>query len=377
MIYFDHAASSPLREEALSELSKALREGFANPSSAHALGRNLAREIDTLSREFLEALSLSPNEYKVIWTSSATESNNLALKGLAHQYVNRGKKIITTLGEHESVLEPALALQREDYEVLFLPLLENGSVDLKALEASLDKETILLSLIATNNETGAINDLAKARSMIKPYPKVLFHSDLTQGLLKGDFPLNVLDCLSFSAHKFGGPKGVGGLIAKKKLSFLPLLDGGGQMDGLRSGTINYPGIRGTVAALLASKKKEKEERSRIEAIRDHLYKELSKNPEILINSPLDGSPYILNFSLKTKRASVLLEALSHEGIYVSSLSACSSKTDTYSKVLEATYHDLARASNAIRLSFGPENTLEEADVFLQTLTQILERIIHR
>jgi len=376
MIYFDHAASSPLSEKALEVYSSALKDGYANPSSQHAAGRKLSREIDRASEEILSLLGLG-SAYRIVWTSSATEANNLALKGIARAYMNRGRKIVSSLGEHPSVIEPLRALEKEGYAVDYLPLTKEGAVDLEVLREALSKEVVLVSLIATNNETGSETDLAAVRGLLAPFPKALFHTDITQALGKSDLPYSSADLLSFSAHKFGGPKGVGGLLLKKTLSPCPLLDGGGQEGGLRSGTVNYPGIIASCYALKDAISSLKENRERVSSIWGFLYSELSKNPEISINSPSNCSPYILNFSLKHKKASVILEALSEEGIFVSSHSACSSKITGPSSPLLSMGKSPDEAENAIRLSFGPESTLEEAKGFLSAFNLILERIIDR
>lgn len=376
MIYFDHAASSPLTEEAYLTYAKSLKD-YANPSSNHALGRKLAREVDKLKERALIALSLSPKDYDFIITSGATEANNLALKGLAHQYQNRGKKIISSSLEHPSVTNPLLALKEEGFEVFFLPSSPEGTVNLKDLESNIDNKTILISLIAVNNEVGSINDISSLSKMIHSFPKAIFHSDVTQGIGKNPLPYKDLDLFSFSAHKFGGPKGIGGLIAKKKLSFKPLLDGGGQENGFRSGTINYPAFKSMVIALEEAMKNLKDNQKKVEEINNYLRLKLLQNPEISINSPLNCSPYILNFSLKKKKASVLLEALSEEEIYVSSVSACSSKSEPISKNLLEMGKSEGDSRNSIRLSFGKESTLEEAKEFITRLDKILERIVDR
>lgn len=376
MLYFDYAASSPLSKTALSSYEESLSK-FANPSSNHALGRALFREIEEDRDKILDAFGLSKDQYRILFTSSATESNNLIIKGIAKHYQNRGKHLITSVLEHPSVTAPFKALQKEGFEVAYLPVNKEGKVEVDTLKAALNKETTLVSLIGTNNEIGSINDIPSLSNVIHQFPKAFFHSDLTQAVGKTAIDFSKLDLFSWSAHKFGGPKGVGGLVFKKNISFEPLLDGGGQEYGFRSSTLNYPGIVATTSALLEALKNQRGNEKKVRSLYDYLRTELQKNPETSINSPLDSSPYILNFSLKTKKASVLVEALSQEGIYVSSVSACSSKGEPISNVLLAIGKSEEDARNSIRISFSHETTLEEVKHLVFALNNTLERIIKR
>lgn len=376
MIYLDYAASSPLSDKAMKRLEESLPL-FGNPSSNHAYGRKLNREIDDARNAILKTFGLSPSSFRVIFVSSATEGNNLVLKGIAKQYSNRGRKILSSVLEHPSVTNPLEALKREGFDVSFLAVEGNGKVSLPRLEESIDKETILVSLIGTNNEVGSVNDLPSIASIVRKYPKAFLHMDMTQAVGKTAFDYSLLDAFTCSAHKFGGPKGVGILIAKKNIVFSPLLDGGEQEYGFRSGTLNYPGIMATKDALIEAMGKQKENEEKARSLWCLLYEELSKNPEIVINSPLDSSPFIFNFSLVHKKASVLVEALSEEGIYVSSVSACNSKQEPISNVLLAMGRDEELARNSIRVSFGEKTTLEEAKQFLLALNSNLERLVNR
>lgn len=376
MIYLDYAASSPLSEQAFHRLQETLPL-FANPSSNHAYGRKLNREIDDARLAILKAFGLSPSSYRVIFVSSATEGNNLALKGIAKQYRNRGTKILSSVLEHPSVTNPLMALKKDGFDVSLLPVDSEGKMSLKQLEESMDKQTILVSLIGTNNEVGSVNDLPSIASIVAKYPKAYLHMDMTQAVGKTAFDYSLLDLFTCSAHKFGGPKGVGLLIAKKSIAFSPLLDGGEQEYGFRSGTLNYPGIMATRDALTEAMGKQKENEAKARSLWRFLYEELSKNREIAINSPSDSSPFIFNFSLVHKKASVVVEALSEEGIYVSSVSACNSKQEPVSSVLLAMGKSEDLARNSIRVSFGEKTTLEEVKGFLLALNSNLERLVNR
>lgn len=376
MIYFDNAATTRPSLAVLECFEKENEQCFANPSSRHAYGREAYRKLENARLSILKSLSLS-NDYRVLFTSGASESNNLAIKGIAKEYLRRGKRIITTQVEHPSVLEAFRSLEKEGFEVIYLPTKEDGTVDPETLKENMNKETILVSIMATNNETGSNNDVLALSKIVHTFPKAFFHVDVTQAIGKRDLPYSSIDLFSFSGHKIHGLKGTGALILKKNVTLLRQIDGGDQEYFFRAGTDNLPGDETLAVALEEATKKLQDNIAHAKEISSFLREELEKNDEILMNSPLEGSPFILNFSLKRKKASVVTEALSHEGIYVSSVSACNSKGEPISYVLEAMGFSKERAMNSIRLSFSRENTLEEAKTFLNTLQNILERTINR
>lgn len=376
MIYFDNAATTRPSLAVLECFEKENEQCFANPSSRHAYGREAYRKLENARLSILKSLSLS-NDYRVLFTSGASESNNLAIKGIAKEYLRRGKRIITTQVEHPSVLETFRSLEKEGFEVIYLPTKEDGTVDPETLKENMNKETILVSIMATNNETGSNNDILALSKIVHSFPKAFFHVDVTQAIGKRDLPYSSIDLFSFSGHKIHGLKGTGALILKKNITLLRQIDGGDQEYFFRAGTDNLPGDETLAMALEEATKNLKDNIAHAKEISSFLREGLEKNDEILMNSPLGGSPFILNFSLKRKKASVVTEALSHEGIYVSSVSACNSKGEPISYVLEAMGFSKERAMNSIRLSFSRENTLEEAKTFLNTLQNILERTINR
>ena len=376
MIYFDNAATTRPSLAVLECFEKENEQCFANPSSSHAYGREAYRKLESARLSILKSLFLS-NDYRVLFTSGASESNNLAIKGIAKEYLRRGKRIITTQVEHPSVLETFRSLEKEGFEVIYLPTKEDGTVDPETLKENMNKETILVSIMATNNETGSNNDILALSKIVHSFPKAFFHVDVTQAIGKRDLPYSSIDLFSFSGHKIHGLKGTGALILKKNITLLRQIDGGDQEYFFRAGTDNLPGDEALAVALEEATKNLKDNIAHAKEISSFLREGLEKNDEILMNSPLGGSPFILNFSLKRKKASVVTEALSHEGIYVSSVSACNSKGAPISYVLEAMGFSKERAMNSIRLSFSRENTLEEAKTFLNTLQNILERTINR
>lgn len=376
MIYFDNAATSWTLKEAEEAFLKENETCFANPSSNHGFGREASNHLEKARNDILDLLGLNKT-HMMVFTSGATESNNLAIKGLAFKYQNRGKKIITSSVEHPSVSNVFKELIPFGFEPVFLPVNGKGQVEPETLAKAIDDKTILVSIMAVNNEVGSINDLAALSSVVHRYPKAFFHVDATQSMGKIALPYAQADLLSFSAHKFGGFKGTGGLIYKKSISFEPVNMGGEQEHGIRGGTVNMPGFVAMATALSLDYANLKENFAKVSAIWHYLYDSFAKRDDIAINSPADGLPFVLNISLKKKKASVVLEALSEKEIYVSSVSACSSKGEPISSVLEAMGKSKEDAMNSIRLSFSPRNTMEEAESFLSTFNQILEEVHDR
>lgn len=376
MIYFDNAATSRPLPFIASSYSERMMEEYANPNSQHAFGRASARALEKAKERLLASLRISKS-HRIIFLSGASEANNMAIYGIANQYRNRGKRIITSLGEHPSVKNPIKSLEKEGFEVVYLPLGEKGFVSVDDLEKALNEDTILVALMGVNNETGAISPVKDYCRVIKKYPKCIYLADLTQdiGKLPGEFA--DIDLFSFSAHKFGGIKGNGALVIKKGIYVPPLVQGGEQEYGLRAGTSDVNGDLALVEALLYENENIPLNYSKVHKLNEHLRNLLSTNDEYLINSPADASCYVLNFSLKSKKASVVTEALSERGIYVGTVSACSSKGEPVSEVLLAMGYGEERARNSIRVSFSPDNTIEEVDTFFAALQEITKGLVNR
>ncbi len=372
MIYLDHAATTPLNREIKQSYEELTEKYFANPASFHRLGQQSAK-LETMAREKIASLfKVSPLE--VIFTSGATESNNMAIKGVSLRYLKRGKHLITSRGEHPSVLNAFKQLEEHfGFQVTYLPLNEKGIIELEDLKRALNDETILVSLIACNNETGAINDIESIEKLVHQYPKAFFHIDATQAIGKVALDYSKVDLLSLSAHKLNGYKGSGLLIKRKNVDLLPLLSGGGQEYNLRSGTNNFPLEVALAKTLRIAFEKQKEHYEKVDKLRHHLISRLQEIEGIKLNSTLEGSPYIVNFSLP-KKASVVTEALSSRDIYVSTKSACSSKKSPSSHVLKAMGKSDFDASNAIRVSMSHLNEIKEIDIFIDNLKEIIASI---
>lgn len=376
MIFFDNASTTLPAPEVLKAYTETAQNDYGNPSSTHAFGREANRLLETARHSLAEDFGVAKT-HRVVFLSGATEANNFFLRGVAMRYQNRGKRILTSNVEHPSVRNVCQELEKEGFEVVYLPVNAKGYVEPKTLEEAMDSKTILVSIMAVNNETGAISPLEEMAKIVHRYPKAYFHVDATQAVGKENIPWQDIDAFSFSGHKIHGLKGTGALLLRSSIMPSPLHIGGGQEGGLRSGTVDVPGAVSLALAVHIAHRKRQENFAHVKAIHDELWNYLSQNPEVRLNSSLEGSPYILNFSLLHKKASVVVEALSHDGIYVSSVSACSSKGEPISYVLEAMGKSEGDARNSIRLSFDASSTLEEAKIFEQTFQTILERTVNR
>lgn len=367
IVYLDNAATTVPNKEVLALFNDIEVNHFGNSSSVHKLGIESSSLLEKARDSILSSFNLKG--YKVYFVGSSTEANNLGIIGYCHKYMNRGKHIITTKIEHPSVLECFRALEQEGFEVAYLDVDSNGVVLLEDLKKAMKNSTILVSVMAINNEVGSINPISKVREIVSKFPKCALHVDTTQAIGKIYFNYSDADMFVVSSHKIHGVKGSGALIAKSNLNFEPVVYGGGQESGFRSGTVSV-----AQACALAKAVKLAHPSKNIQELQGFLIKELNKIKGIELNSTLVGSPYIVNFSLLEKKAAVVVEGLSNKGIYVSSVSACHSKRESESYVIRAMGKDEKHAHNTIRVSMDNETTKEELEIFLNELKKILESI---
>lgn len=372
-LYLDHAATTKPYEEVVSLFTKIESEHYGNPSSIHGLGIDALSYLNKARELILKSFGLTKG-YKVVFTSGATEANNLAILGYCLKHINRGKHIITSNVEHPSVLECFKYLETIGFDVTYLKVNRNGVVDHKDLEKAMSNETIFVSLMSTNNEIGSMNNIDDLSCIVHRYPKAIFHSDTTQSIGKDKLNYSLLDMFVVSGHKVYGLKGSGCLVIKENIDLEPRVFGGGQEDGLRSGTVPVALSCSLAKAISIVQSKIPVESVRISKINQQFLDKLQKFDGINFNSNQTGSPYILNFSLANKKASVVVEALSNKGIYVSSVSACNSKREPMSFVVDALGKDSVASHNTIRLSFGEDNLEEDAEIFTRELKQVLESI---
>ena len=373
VIYLDNASTSKVNPEVLESYNQITLKYFANASSIHKLGQESNRLLEKSREQILKLFNLSHHE--VIFTSGATEANNLAIKGYAFANKGRGNHIITSATEHPSVLNTVKQLENYGFEITILPVNKNGVVEVNSLKEAIKDNTILVSIMSVNNETGAINPIKEIAELLKSYPKIAFHVDMTQAIGKVDISLENIDMFSFAGHKIHGLLGSGALIKEKKIILEPQNSGGGQENNLRSGTNTVALSASLAKALRLAINKQKENYQKVSNLRDYLINYLKDNPNLYsLNSFSLDNPYIVNFSTLNHKASVIVEALSNKGIMVSSLSACHSKNEDYSYVVYAMNQDMKLAHNTIRVSFSNENTVDDVNALIRALKIITKEI---
>ena len=372
IIYLDNAATTVVNNEVLETYNKAKELYFANPSSIHIPGQEASRMLEKARAQILDVVGAKDKE--LIFTSGATEANNLAIKGYCLKYQNRGKHIIVSQTEHPSVLECAKQLEEQfGFSVTYLSVEPNGMVSVETLEKAIRKDTILVSIMAVNNEIGTINPIHEIHNLLSRYPLIALHVDATQGFGKIRLPYNDMDMFTFSGHKIHGLNSSGALVKNKKIDLLPLLSGGGQEGGLRSGTNDVALAISFAKATRLSFEKIEENYRKICAIAQYLVNYVSANPDLYELNNGDN-PYIVNFSSLTKKASVIVEALSMKGICVSSTSACHAKDEPISYVVLALGKSEKIAHNTIRVSLSYNNTLDDIKTLIAELDKIVKEI---
>ena len=369
MIYFDNAATTKIYDDALTSYVQVSQKFFGNPSSLHQLGVDAYQVLTKARAQVASLLSVQPEE--IFFTSGGTESNNWAIKGTALEKSVFGKHIITTKIEHPSVLQTCKQLERFGFEVTYLDVDSKGIVSVDQLKENLRKDTILVSVMAVNNEVGAVQPIAEIAKVLEEYPSIHFHVDAVQAVERASQLLAIgrIDLLSLSAHKFHGPRGVGIMYKNFGRKIQALLTGGGQEKGERSTTENLPGIVATAKALRMAQ----EENSVTGELRSQLWKELATKPEIRIFSPEDGASHVLCFAIKGVRGEVVVHAFENHGIYISTTSACSSKKADSSSTLYAMNVPTEWATGAVRVSFSNDNTKEEVEQFINVLHQLMKQ----
>lgn len=375
MIYFDHAATTPPYEDVARTVAEVMARHYGNPSSLHRLGEESAKLLDKAREVSAAALGVRPRE--IVYTGGATESNNMAIKGAALQFAGRGKHLITTATEHPSVLESVKQLAFWGWETTLLPVDGDGCVNAEQVRAAVRADTVLVSVMHVNNETGTVQPVEEIGRMLKSAaPRVLFHVDGVQGF--GKLPLSLsdsgIDLYSLSAHKLRGPKGIGLLYVREGLKLAPLLAGGGQEGGYRSGTENIPYIVAFAKALRLAAEGREARANKLYRLRERLTQGLGELPELTVNSPAQGAPHIVHFSYPGMKAEALLHMLEEEGFFVSTRSACSSKRSEPSRVLLAMGKSMDIASSGIRISLGDEHEERDIDALLAALEQSVKRL---
>lgn len=369
----DNAATTRVREEAAEKYCRVMEEVFGNPSSLHTFGREAAREVSLARKTIAKVLSAEKDE--IYFTSGGSESDNWALKGVAHALAQKGKHIITTAFEHHAVLNSCAALEKEGFEVTYLPVSADGFVSVSDVENAIREDTILVSVMAANNEVGTVQSIREIGALCRE-KGVLFHTDAVQAA--GHIPLDVkaqsIDLLSLAGHKFYAPKGVGALYIRKNIVPQNLIDGGAQEKGRRAGTENVPAIAAMAVALSLAAREMEEECRRLSALRDRLKNGIAALCPNAIFNGKSGLPGHLNVTFPGISAEALLLSLDMAGVAVSAGSACTAGSLDPSHVLLAmgVPDDLVKSS--VRFSLGKYNTESEVDRVLDILPDILQKL---
>jgi len=375
--YLDNSATTQAYPEVAQIMSKILLEDYGNPSSMH----NKGMEAEVYVRHAREAIAktLKVDDRCILFTSGGTEADNMALIGAASANKRAGMHIITTRIEHPAILDTCKYLESLGYEITYLGVNSNGQIDLKELEDAIRPDTIIVSIMHTNNEIGSVMPIADAGRLIKAKnPNTLFHVDAVQGY--GKWRINPkkmnIDMLSVSGHKIHGPKGIGFLYIGEKVKIHPIIHGGGQQKNLRSGTENVPGIVGLATAAELIYKDFDADIEHLYSMKEKLIDGLSSIEDVKINglTGRDSAPHIVSLSVGQIRSEVLLHALEDKGIYVSAGSACASNKPAISETLKAIRVEQRFLDSTIRFSLSPMNTDEQIDYVLETIKDILPKL---
>lgn len=373
-VYLDNSATTRCFDQVAALITQIMCEDYGNPSSLHRKGVQAEKYIryakDVIAR------NLKVSEKEIFFTSGGTESDNLAIRGCAHANCRSGRHLITTQIEHPAVLQTMKHLEEEGFRVTYLPVDAKGCIRLEDLERAITGETILVSIMHTNNEVGSLQPVAQAGALIKRMnPKILFHVDAVQGYGKFKiYPKKMkIDLLSVSAHKIHGPKGVGFLYVDEKVKIKPIVFGGGQQGGIRSGTENVPGIAGMAKAVEMIYGNLDQEIEKLYIIKKAFVDGVRKLDDVVVNGCPDenGAPHVVSVSIRGVRSEVLLHALEDKGIYVSAGSACSAHKPQPSATLRAMGIPQDLLGSTIRFSFSVFTTMEEINYTLQTMYDII------
>jgi len=373
LIYLDNAASTAVHKDVLDEMLPFLKEQYGNPSSIHKFGRQADMAVRNARKRISELINSTPDE--ILFTSGGTESNNTALYGIAHS--NKGNHIITSSIEHEAILEPCKRLEEEGFRLTYLPVDNHGLVNPHDLKDALSEDTCLVSVMFANNEVGTIQPIQEISSTCKE-KSVAFHTDAIQAI--GKVPINVenlgVDLLSISSHKINGPKGVGALYIKKGIQISPLILGGGQEKGLRSGTENVANIVGFGKACQLANENLELNITFLKSLRDYLITNVTQQiPNVTLNGDHEKRiPNNTHFTFLGVNGEDLIIKLDENEIAASTGSACSVKTQKASHVLQAMGFSHEQITGSLRLTVGIYNTKEELEKTVMTLKKIVNEL---
>ncbi|MBE5877982.1 MAG: cysteine desulfurase [Lachnospiraceae bacterium] len=373
-VYLDNSATTRCLPSVAELMTKIMCEDYGNPSSMHRKGVESEKYL-RYAREVI-AKNLKVQEKEILFTSGGTESDNIALIGAAFANYRAGQHIITTAIEHPAILQTCAYLEEQGFQVTYLPVDSNGRIRLSDLDAAITNETILVSIMHTNNEIGSLQPIAEAGQLIKKRnPNIIFHVDAVQGY--GKFRIHPkkmnIDLLSVSAHKIHGPKGVGFLYINDKVKVKPIIFGGGQQKGMRSGTENVAGIAGMAKAVEEIYENLDEKVSRLYVLKAKFVEQMSHLEGIKINglTGIESAPHVVSVSIEGVRSEVVLHALEDKGIYVSAGSACASNKPAFSATLKAIGIEKQYLDSTLRFSFSTFTTEEELDYTVRQMYDLI------
>lgn len=366
--YFDYSSTTPVDESMIALYDELLKKYYVNSESLYPSGQKVEAILQKARERIADDMQVLPKE--IIFTSCGSESNNMALKGVALKRKDKGKHIISTVVEHSSILNSLKWLQEYfGFEVTLLPVNENGIINIEDLKKAMRQDTILVSIMMVNNESGAIMPIEEVKKIVRKYPNCYLHVDCVQALGKMNIDLKNIDLASFSAHKINGLKGSGFLMKKQHVMIAPLISGGQQEYHLRAGTENAPAnilLAKTVDNALLNIE---EKQNKVKKLHDYLRTKLCEIDNIVINSPLDCSPYILNFSCLSVTSQVMMNSLAEFGFEVSAQSTCDSES-AYSHVISQMYKkDEKRLKGTIRISLNPVHELSDIDDLIYAIKE--------
>ena len=375
MIYFDNSATTPIFPQALDTYLKTSQRIIGNPSSLHELGNQASRLLEQARKQIADQLNVQTKE--IYFTSGGTEGDNWVLKGTALEKQEFGRHIIISSIEHPAVSESAEQLKKQGFEISIAPVDEAGFVRVDELAKLIRKDTILVSIMAVNNEIGSIQPIEAISELLEQYPKIHFHVDAVQAITKvatAKWLTPRVDFATFSAHKFHGPRGVGFIFWRAGRKMAPLLSGGGQEAGRRSSTENVAGIVAMAKALRLAVERKAEKPNHVAILKEYIIGALSEYEKVTVFSKVEHfAPHIVCFSLKGIRGEVLVHALEEKQIYTSTTSACSSKKNAASSTLHAMNVPNQLATSAIRISLDESNTMAEVEQFLIVFNQLYQK----
>lgn len=374
-MYLDNSATTEISKEVLSAMEPYLKENFGNPSTLYSIGRESKKALKLARKQVADSINAKTDE--IIFTSGGSESDNLAIKGIAFKLKSKGNHIITTEIEHPAVKETLHFLESLDFNVTYLPVYENGIIKVEDLKEAITPETILITIMHANNEIGTIQPIEEIGKLAREN-NIIFHSDAVQSFGKIDIDVEKLnvDLLSLSSHKINGPMGVGALYTKKGVRLVPLIHGGGQERGIRSGTENVPGIVGFAKACELANNNLNENQEKLVAIRDEIIeKVLDKIPESYLNGDKEiRLPNLINFRFRAIEGESLVLLLDSKGYQTSTGSACSSKNLESSPVLTALGLDPVDVHGSLRISLSPNSNEFDIDELVDAIAGAVETL---